>query len=604
MAIPNFGIQEWVRHADATREVITGGLFFEGGYLRLPDAPGLGADIDEALAARYPYERKYLPAPRRRQPARLLGPAPLPSPAAARAQTQWNRLARAQGRGKEHTMPCTISAPRRRPLWTVLLLASMLLAACGGAPAAEQPTTAPAVADATQAPTQAPAATAAADAPTAAPTTAAAATAEPTAPAATAAPTAAAAPTLAPIAAPQEGVFTYWGGLIFSDEANQMLEDRIEQWGQERGIQVEVVMINQNETTQRVSAAIEAGTMPDALDMGRDLMLLLSNNGNLEPLTDLYDTIGAEHGGWLKSADTSNDPKDFGGQRYGVPFGTSGNVLYRRADVLEPAGFTEAPETWQELGEMAAKAQQPPEHYGMGFALSNVGDGNLMTSVLQSWGGRVADDAGQQCTLDSPETREFLTWVTDLYKQGTFPPGATTWDGAGDNTAYQSGQALFIANPGSVYLNVLENDPELAEATKFSALPAGPKMRVASNGPNYRTIPSTSRFKEEAKDLLTYLADDAFMREYFAKAIYGPVLTAQQEFPVFTESPVHQGLLDLALNGTPPGFPDTNNAAFAEFQTNFLIPKMIQRVVVDNRSIDEAIAETQGACQAIYDKYK
>src|SRR5947208_9700441 len=100
------------------------------------------------------------------------------------------------------------------------------------------------------------------------------------APAPTAAPAApAAAPTLVPLPPPAEGTFTYWGGLIFSDDANKMLEARIRKWGEEKGIKVDVVMINQNETTQRVSAAIEAGTMPDALDMGRDLMLLLSQSG-------------------------------------------------------------------------------------------------------------------------------------------------------------------------------------------------------------------------------------------------------------------------------------------------------------------------------------
>lgn len=65
MAIPNFGIQEWVRHPEPTHAVITGGPFFEDGYIRLPALPGLGVDIDEALAARYPYQRTYLPAPRR-----------------------------------------------------------------------------------------------------------------------------------------------------------------------------------------------------------------------------------------------------------------------------------------------------------------------------------------------------------------------------------------------------------------------------------------------------------------------------------------------------------------------------------------------------------
>jgi multiple sugar transport system substrate-binding protein len=480
---------------------------------------------------------------------------------------------------------------QNRFLVTALLALSIVLSACGGSAQPPAPATQPTAAPAVQ-PTAAPAQATAAPAtqPTAAP-------AQPTA-------AAAAPPTLAPIPAPAEGTFTYWGGLIFSEEANNMLVERITQWGQEQGIKVEVVMINQNETTQRVSAAVEAGTMPDALDMGRDLMLLLSQSGKLEALDDVYEQVGAAHGGWLESADASNNPQDFGGKRYGVPFGTSGNVLYRRADVLEPAGFTEAPKTWQELGEMALAGQKPPEHYGMGFALSNVGDGNLTTAMLQSWGGRIADDAGKQCTLDSQETRDFLTWISDLFKQGAFPPGATTWDGAGDNTAYQAGNALFIANPGSVYLNLKDNDPELAQATRFSALPAGPKMQVAPQGPNFRVVPTTSRFKDQAKNLLAYLADDEFMAAYYNAAIYGPVLNSQKDFPVFKESPVHQGLLDLALNGTPPGFPDTNNAAFAEYQTNFLTPKMVQRIVVDGVSVDDAVKETQAACQAIYDKYK
>ncbi len=501
-------------------------------------------------------------------------------------------------------------ATKRTRFLTLIVVLASVLSACGGAPAAQSPTSGPTAASAAQptsapVPTSAPAPTAASAA-TTAPAATAAATAAPAATAAAGAaqPTAAPAPTLVPIPPPSDGVFTYWGGLIFSDEANKMIEARIRQWGEERGINVDVVMINQNETTQRVSAAIEAGTMPDALDMGRDLMLLLSRSASLEPVDALYDKIGAAHEGWLPSAEAANNPANFGGMRYGIPFGTSGNLINRRSDVLEPAGFADAPTTWQEIGEMALKAQKPPEYYGMGFALSNVGDANLMTSIMQSWGGRVADDAGKQCTLDSPATREFLAWVTDLYDQGAFPPGVTTWDGAGDNTAYQSGQAVFIANPGSVYLNLLKNDPELAEVTRFSALPSGPVMRVAPQNPNFRVIPSTSRFKTEAQDLLEYLADDDFMREYFAVAIYGPVLTSQQSAPIFTESPVHQGLLDLAQNGTAAGFPDTNNAAFAEFQTNFLIPKMIQRIVVDKRSIDEALAETQSACQAIYDKYK
>ena len=66
---------------------------------------------------------------------------------------------------------------------------------------------------------------------------------------------------------PPDTKITYWGGLIFSDEANKLLVDTINAWGEANGVETEVVMINQNETVQKVSAAVAAGTMPDALDM-------------------------------------------------------------------------------------------------------------------------------------------------------------------------------------------------------------------------------------------------------------------------------------------------------------------------------------------------
>jgi len=394
--------------------------------------------------------------------------------------------------------------------------------------------------------------------------------------------------------------FVYWGGLIFSDAANKMLVDRITQWGKDKGIAVDVVMVNQNETTQRVSAAVEAGNLPDALDMGSGLMLQLFSKGKLEALDDTFKAVGDAHGGWLKSASDAVDPKNYGGKIYGIPFGTSGNLLNRRIDLLSAKGFKDAPQTWEELGKMAVAINNPPKVYGAGFAISNVGDANITTAMLQGWGGRIADDAGKKCTIDSPETKAFMTWITDLYKTGVFPPGVTTWDGAGDNNAYQSGNAGFIANPGSVYLYLVKNDPELLKGSAYSALPGGPKLRVASQGPNVRVIPSTSKHKDLAKDLMMYLADDKFMADYYTNAIYGPVLNSQKAFEIFKTGPVHIGLLDLALNGTAPAWPDVNNAAYTEYDSNFLTPKMVQ----NKKSVDDAIKETQAACQAIYDKYK
>ncbi|MCL4150427.1 UNVERIFIED_CONTAM: hypothetical protein GTU68_011759, partial [Idotea baltica] len=53
-AIWNFGIQESVNFNDATKEVFSGVPYVENGYMYVNEVPGLGVDIDEKEAAKYP----------------------------------------------------------------------------------------------------------------------------------------------------------------------------------------------------------------------------------------------------------------------------------------------------------------------------------------------------------------------------------------------------------------------------------------------------------------------------------------------------------------------------------------------------------------------
>ncbi len=64
-AIPNFGVQEMVQFSEAVHEVFPGAPEFRDGYLFPSEKPGLGTDINEAAAAKYPYQRSYLPTVRR-----------------------------------------------------------------------------------------------------------------------------------------------------------------------------------------------------------------------------------------------------------------------------------------------------------------------------------------------------------------------------------------------------------------------------------------------------------------------------------------------------------------------------------------------------------
>jgi mannonate dehydratase len=61
LSVHNFGIQEYMRHTPETDRVFPHSYSFEGGFMHPGDAPGLGVDLDETEAARYPYQRAYLP---------------------------------------------------------------------------------------------------------------------------------------------------------------------------------------------------------------------------------------------------------------------------------------------------------------------------------------------------------------------------------------------------------------------------------------------------------------------------------------------------------------------------------------------------------------
>jgi mannonate dehydratase len=64
LAIPNFGLQEYMRHTAQTDAVFPHAYTFADGYLHPGEVPGLGVDIDETLAAAHPYEPALLPIAR------------------------------------------------------------------------------------------------------------------------------------------------------------------------------------------------------------------------------------------------------------------------------------------------------------------------------------------------------------------------------------------------------------------------------------------------------------------------------------------------------------------------------------------------------------
>jgi mannonate dehydratase len=65
MAVNNFGILEYMPHKEIVNEVFKTNYWFEDGFLMINDTPGIGVDIDEKAASKFPYSMARLPVNRK-----------------------------------------------------------------------------------------------------------------------------------------------------------------------------------------------------------------------------------------------------------------------------------------------------------------------------------------------------------------------------------------------------------------------------------------------------------------------------------------------------------------------------------------------------------
>jgi mannonate dehydratase len=64
LATHNFAIQEYMGYPELVHDVFPHSWGYADGYLHPGDAPGVGVELDEKLAAKFPYEPAYLPVAR------------------------------------------------------------------------------------------------------------------------------------------------------------------------------------------------------------------------------------------------------------------------------------------------------------------------------------------------------------------------------------------------------------------------------------------------------------------------------------------------------------------------------------------------------------
>ncbi len=243
---------------------------------------------------------------------------------------------------------------------------------------------------------------------------------------------------------------------------------------------------------------------------------------------------------------------------YGVPWFTDTGLLYYRRDLLEEAGFSEGPKTWDELKEMALKTTRDTNtRYGFVFQGANY-EGGVCNGLEYIWthGGEALDpDDPTRVLIGSPEAVAGLRTERSMVAEGVAPQAVSTYKEDESAGAFLNGDAVFLRNWPYVY--ALFSDPEESsvepEQVGVSQLPSAdgePGNGTVGDQPLY--ISATSKKQDAAWEFIRFLTAPDRQRFRAIEGSYLPTLEALYDDRDIERSVPVAALAKEALRHTKP----------------------------------------------------
>ncbi|MEU2107853.1 sugar ABC transporter substrate-binding protein [Streptomyces sp. NPDC019507] len=369
--------------------------------------------------------------------------------------------------------------------------------------------------------------------------------------------------------------------VIMDPKANTAYWDGIEKGfeAREKGVDLRIEQLPWENRDQKLATAFGSGKGPDVVLLGPDQIPQYQANGAIQPVDRAIEEA--------RSAFRPNalEAMSQDGKVYAAPiYHTVTSTLYNKK-LLEKAGITEPPATWDAIRAAAPKLKQAGAST-LDYSASNEASLNMsFYPLLWQAGGKVFDDGGGKAAFNGPEGVEALTFLVDLYKSGAVPKSAM------NNANLFTDQALGKQQVAMGYTNT-PADAVLAEKAwgKGNVIvgPAltGPGKQVCFGMPGGLGINARSKNVTGAEKFIAYMVEPAQI-ESMGRA--GGFFSPRTDVTVPNDSTYAKEYQE-ALEHTYPGEPNP-----AARQLMALISPEIQAALTGKKSpkaaLDAAAAE-------------
>ena len=348
---------------------------------------------------------------------------------------------------------------------------------------------------------------------------------------------------------------------------------------------VKVTAVPWESAHNKIAGAIAAGNTPDVSLIGTTWMGEFAEAGGLMPTPEgLVEESDFFPGAW--------ESTEVGGTSYGVPWYVETRVLYYRTDLAEKAGWTEAPQTWEDLTQFATDLQDKGgAEYGISLQPGQTGSWQTVMPFAWSNGATLTDEAGEEYTIDSPETAEALEYYASFFEQGlsqdrVLDPGESE-SGFADGT-YGS----FISGP---WHTTLVEDMGLSP-DKYAVAPLPGKDSAPGTsfvGGGDLAVFNDSDNADNAWKYVQWLTEPETQQAFYDTVGDLPAVQSAWDTGKLAEDPKLQVFgeqLDSAQS--PPAVPTWEQVAGS-------IDALVERVTKGTMPADEAVAEMQTKAQSI-----
>jgi multiple sugar transport system substrate-binding protein len=277
----------------------------------------------------------------------------------------------------------------------------------------------------------------------------------------------------------------------------------------------------------QIALDLASGTGADIINIDGIWVGEFVTAGYLEPLQEVVGPEADDWEGWDQIPEAVQANMAFEDQRYGIPAGTDGRVLYFNRDLFEQAGLPAdwQPTSWDEILETAEtlRAELPdvtPLQINAGTAMGEATTMQGFLPLLAGTGARVYDEDGGQWLGDTEELRETLQFYADVYEGGLGDVDLQIQGDGRDRSfeAFANGQIAILAEGDYFWRGVVNPDGGVApmddrdEVVGYALIPArepGAGVNgqdfVSMSGGSGRVLNPGTAHPTEAWQLLTFM---------------------------------------------------------------------------------------------------